>query len=437
MGIQDFASIRNSFLQSSSLQQLVRRTQNVPANIYIDGSFFLFSGLINSNVRSDGSYDEERVAETAFLTIQRQIELIKSSYSNIKQIRFFFDGMGPTLKSYTSLKRKLTMNLTHPLNIDVIMNFLAKNLNTCPQIFIQNLIIGEAEHEAFTRRDVTCPSIIVTDDSDIIHISYAYQPQTPNDVVFICKKGLSYVYDAGSLQEAFGNIPKVVFTTLMMLHGSDLTNSVFTKTMLFSVLNIWQQPPNERSRMQCRIIQCLEQIGEQQKPFEIAIQTNNIQIPSVTANSHTFYRQLKENVLLEEADEKTLPVLEHVYTVNVIFKIIRLLLGMILLQNKTRIYWNRTSKFDGSIMKTYSELCSITWAVNYSLIGAYVRGYQLSNNEYVVELAPLSFHDDILTKSLSSLNAERNNANTSHITHKRFIKNKTSYLRSLETLITK
>ncbi|UBZ25496.1 FEN-1 [Crangon crangon nudivirus] len=397
MGIYNFKLIGKN-CKYSPLQTLRKYTNNKPANVYIDGNYYLFSGRIASNLNEDGyTYDELKVAQTSFGVILSQITMVRTNYPYINQIYFLYDGRRPSLKAHTISQRNVRNG--RRFDIRLAVNYLTQLLNTVPSITIRNLIIGEAEHEAITRRDVSRPTIILTDDSDAVHIAYTSQLDTFDDYIFICTKNLNMIYDVHAIQKSF-KLPKIAFTTLMALNGSDFTNHLFTGSMTTGVLAMLALD-NNHSKTARILINIIDGIGAKVKNRETKVRTFNKQYPSYIANSEF----LSTNKLTIE----NIPPIQPIYHMLDIYELIKCYIGLVLLctSDIQRIFWNHTTANtameDYNRKYTYAELKTLWWTVNYSTIGCYFDDYLSQDICFNLYNSPLNFYHDVLTQPLDDL----------------------------------
>lgn len=379
MGIYEFSRIRSSYITSSTLHVLNQRTNNTPANVYIDGSFFVFSGCIGENIKN-GQYDEDLVAFVAFKTILKQLCLIRKQKIIINKCILYFDGHKPAIKNYTTNKRRSVKNMPK-MNITKVINRLTRYINNVKTIEIKHLIIGESEHEAFVRRDVNYPTIILTNDSDAVHIAYGYEQETFNDFVFICTKNLLHIYDMYMIQKKF-RLPKYAFSLLLMLKGSDFTNQIFTNTMSIAILNAFCYEHQNNSDVQ-KFVNYVRSINK-----EYIINYNNKRV----------LNKLQKSLVRNYDSSKDIKLIEYIYPKELIYKTIRAFLGIILFQTNSHVTWNRSNYLKSKcISKTNNEIDSLFWSINYSAIGCFFDQYDNEAYTFVEKLSPYSFYHYILT----------------------------------------
>lgn len=382
MGINDFTTIRRQFIPNTPISKIKYYTTNkVPVNIYIDGSFYLFSGYISSNIGPDGNYDEYLVAKSAFDTIMNQIRIIQNEHILIDKIYFYFDGNRPFIKKYTSNKRRDQRTLK--MNVNEVMNNLTSMLNKIPNIIMCHLVDGESEHEAFIRRDISKPSIIFTDDSDLVHIAYNYEEETFNDYVFICTKRLNFVYDIHELKNII-KMPKYAFTLLMMLKGSDFTNSIFSSTMATKIITLFshQKHACEKTR---KLINTINEYGLYYKNKEnIVSKKNRLQASKIY------------NLTSHKDPSSTI---NFIYQKDIIYHTIKMFVQMLIL-NPKGVSWKKNSHCKSTIKDTNNELDALYWATNYSLIGCNMAFYNDNIFNYTENLSIYSFLNHLFIMEL-------------------------------------
>lgn len=375
MGISDFREIKDTFIKTNPLSTIKEYTNNTPVDIYVDGSFYIYTGFVSSNLELDDvTFNPQRVAETVCFVICNIITKIKRLKIPIGDVFVFFDG-------YKSFSKQKTMNIRRQkkkcLNMTEIKNKTIEIMNE-NNFIINNLVLGEAEHEMFIHRNTMRPSIMLTDDSDIFHIAYKYNSRTFNDFVFIATKNLNFTCDVNDLKNNFNNIPKMIFTLLCALKGCDYTYHTFTMTMLKTVFNEYLNPSN------LKIKKIIDNLNEYANKFKV--KENNVEMLLSKCNT----------IVYNDFDEdEEFKVINGVYSIKDICICIKYLLE-ILLNTKRSFVWNKLSKYDYPIHKSiYDQLEAITWTVNYSLIGCRYDEY-FKNINYPSTLSVFNFYDCIL-----------------------------------------
>ena len=214
-----------------------------PINVYVDGLLYLFCGVLKHVTTAN------EVAQIAYQTIvshAEQVRLVRTL--QLQSVTIVLDGIRPRIKAITSQNRKLRR--TTALGVDILecklrLVDLLKRLQ--PKYIIQQLDQGEAEMECFVQRNTGCASLILTDDSDMLHIAYKYPQVTPNDRVYVARKHYTTIYD-------FATSPKYplcrrAFKVLAFALGSDFTVRLFTKSMMRAVISATQSSPELASAM--------------------------------------------------------------------------------------------------------------------------------------------------------------------------------------------
>ena len=222
MGLLSGHEVFGQWLPKIQLEHIVATK---PVNIYIDGLLYLFCGVVGHESNNI------TIANTAYYTILHHINKIKEAHIDIHKIYFILDGQRPAIKCGTSELRRKRIKLPFDLNESKVE--LIRLLSRVDKMVIKPLTIGEAEMDAFMSRDVSRPSFILTDDSDLIHIAYGYTPQTSDDHVYILRKKLQLIYDCAIPPSP--EIPSIAFKTLAFSTGSDFTTQLFTKSMVLTV----------------------------------------------------------------------------------------------------------------------------------------------------------------------------------------------------------
>ena len=379
MGISEFREVKNNFIPKTSFSKLKDYTNHTtPVNVYIDGSFYTYTGFISQNLSSDGTYYiPNLVAQTVCNSIESSISKIRKLKFEIDNIYVFFDGVKSYSKQQTILKRRQKKQTC--ANMNKIVNTIIRNFNDLGYI-INNLAIGEAEHEMFIYRNTSNPSIFLTDDSDMFHISYGYNSRTFNDYAFLGTKSLNFTCDLYKLKECnFKNMPKLVFTTLCGLKGCDYTYDTFTKSMYITAIKEFINPSNHDCLL---IVEELKNFCKRFKKFEFL----------TISNIHSHLKPIIYNSLTEEKDYVTI---SGIYTINDVCFVIKLLLKL-LICSSYKFQWNKTQhtfcKDDGIL----AQIQTLTWTVNYSLIGCRYNKY-FENISYPQKLDIFTFYATLLS----------------------------------------
>ncbi|QLI62373.1 KN57_gp020 [Dikerogammarus haemobaphes nudivirus] len=404
MGVQQFAAISRAIsLPYSTLENLKQLAPHIKVNVYFDGSLYLFRGYLSKTIRSDGTSNSRLVAQYSHDKIINMIKNLNSI--TINKVYIYFDGERPALKLRTIKKRQKTGTIKsntsgatfgkEKVNKLEVQNILTDLLNPYPYIEIKHLTRGEGEHEIFLRRDRSLPSIIFTDDSDLYHISYDYEQASFNDYVFM-----------GSTQFTFVNLflisthfklPRYAFVLLMMLRGADFTNSLFTLTMVNSIIQSFRSTPNDILIQ--KYIQKIREIDQKYKYVEHNVQVFNQRLPPQTRNEITNDNENTNMVIMYD----------YIYSLEDIYKTIRYFLLILLNQEiYTRVNWNvqqKNKKFDSTIHNMFNEITCLWWSTNYSTIGVRFKEYGNNQFTYTENLSPFSFYTMIITHTYEEFTA--------------------------------
>lgn len=398
MGISQFKLLCKNFFTTGTLADVTNLLPNTKVNLYFDGSLYLFRGCVRDALETNGTYNSKKVAEITNYKIQNMIKEIQANNIEINRIYIYFDGTRPGLKSYTSEKRISKSNDTNKKSVGKlkinkidIQNYLTSVLTKYIQIEIKQLYIGEGEHETFIRRDRSLPSIILTDDSDIYHIAYGYEQETCNDLVFMCTTDLK-VINLSKLKDAF-KMPRYAFVLLMMLRGSDYTNSLFTLTMVNGVIKAFQgtSDPVINSYVE-NIKRIAATYSDEENVSRIHIKLNlpatpNELVDEIPITCHTY---------------------PHVYQEKDIYTTIRYFL--LILLNQEIFYdvkWNLQSEkntYDSTVVNIYNEISNLWWGTNYSTIGSLFSEYDNGYYTYTQNLSSFGFHTAIINRSYEEFN---------------------------------
>ena len=458
MGIPNFFKFCDELLMpQTSVEYLRKISESKPLNVYIDLPIFMFSGCIMENRRHicnsvvTATYDERLVAQTAFRILNLNILDIFNKF-HINKIVCYIDGIRPNMKIYTSTYRKSISNSV--FNTQLGLKYLCELINNnLREVELRNLIIGESEHEAFTRRDINYPTLILTDDSDVFHISYKYTPQSDHDLVFIGNKYIRTLYDMTNID--FG-MPRLAFLTLLMLKGSDFTEKIFTHSMVLAIAKVWMKS-NVNTKLRLDIssrYKKINQISQMYANRELEVQCRNTssnlepltlntinyekilikeddeqsfgssvtfksssddevldKISVVTSNSTTelFDKSSKYVVMKKFNKKRVIKRISNIYDYSSVKEIVKLFLEILILLKRKNTHitfrWNASNnrhpnndcRYNFSNNTTTSLLHAITWGVNYSSIGAFYKYYDDSSYyKYTILNTPFNFYASML-----------------------------------------
>lgn len=401
MGISEFREVKDTFIGQTSLKVIKDKVKNsTSVDVYVDGSFFLYTGFINENMGPNGKYQPELVAKTVSDVIHSNITKIKQMVP-VGTVYIYFDGQKPFSKQKTMnlrrLKRPLYTNMTE------IKNCIIESLNAHNYI-MNNLVLGEAEHEMFNNRDKKRPSIMLTDDSDIFHITYDYETKTYNDYVFVATKGLKFTCNLNDLKSNFNNIPKSVFTLLCGLKGSDFTHDTITNSMLRIIISELQI---KGSTMQ--IGDVIDDIFSYTKDYA----KKERAVEDIISKCEVFVY----NNIDEDAEFTTI---EGIYSMEFVCICAKYLLT-ILRYTKKSYTMNRTQKCKSlEVESIYEQLKALTWYMNYSLIGCRYDKY-FENAEYPTDLNVFVLYHFFLNYEGGDVYSTLKNMNFENVDRKSFM----------------
>nr|WOZ57604.1 FEN-1 [Menippe mercenaria nudivirus] len=370
MGVSDFRKIRDAnveFKSITSIPQMVYR--NILTDVCFDGSLYLYSGLIRNNMDGIDSYDLDKVADTVARKVLTTIDLIQHYKVRVGDVYIYFDGRKPCAKIPTMVARRIGRPI---MDIEYVKVQVSRLLNNY-DVKINNLIIGESEHEMFIHRNANRPTILVTDDSDIFHIAYNYDSRTVNDKIFVATKNLHFTCDMSTIYNNFNKMPKLIFTTLCAMRGCDYTPDLITNTMLNAIISEFKTPTSEATS---RIISQMNSICDVYKKQEFDIQTKLAKLqPSLYNKVSSVDDLVGDGPVVAEYE-----VMREVYSIEDVVHCMRLIM-MLLKCTKNSYRWNSVKiKGDNHSEESYKIMCSnviasIHWTVNYSLIGCRYEDY--------------------------------------------------------------
>lgn len=354
-------------------------------NVYVDGNLFLFSGNIDRN-----DANEEAIGDDACKYLIHLLYRI-STIVNINRILIYFDGERPNIKSTVSKIRKtfVKFNINDALN-----HFIINIINSKENVEIINLHFGESEHEMFVRRDVSRPSLLLSDDSDLFHITFGYEKISTQDIVMIAGRKLERFYRMDSDFLRFSDMPRLVFATLMFLKGSDFTSNTITSTMSVTFIKQWLKPSNEECRLvKLALIKYCEQFINVENKIRSRINedfnlTMNdiIEMDDEDSSDSNYYKLIQQS-------RKSYGM---VYNFIDVTFVMRLILKIIVYSTSCyKFSWNNSSKEQSNSNEMINYIKTVMWSVNYSLIGCNMRRY--NQTHYVRKnISPLPFYAYLL-----------------------------------------
>lgn len=341
-------------------------------NIYIDGNFFLFTGYVESSMN-----EERLIGEAACQCVERLLDRISTVLSSrVNECKIYFDGERPEIKVIRRDRNngKTTFSISEALKY---FRFCLEQVNGLPfNVELVNLLYGESEHEMFQRRDARHPSLLLSDDSDLFHITFNYEKLHTRDIVILGNKKLNRFYRMDNDFHLYDDMPRLVFSSLMFLKGSDFTHPTFTPTMSSTFVRVWKDPPN----WQCRAIKRdIIKRCERYRAKEVDIWND--------LNSN-------KNVTINEKNEYFPPSrcsYRYIYKAVDVTAIIKDLLSMLISVNEQMTFrWNATSNKLNCSNNNY--LNTVIWSVNYSLIGCNMQRYHQNEYNLSKNVNPLSFY---------------------------------------------
>lgn len=346
-------------------------------NVYVDGSFYLYTGQISPNLSFDSeSYVPESVAETVCTNIYNTIQKLKKTKKvNVGNVYVFFDGVKSKSKYRTMCLRRQYQEKRKSFDVNMIKNKLIELLNDHGYI-INNLIVGECEHEMFLHRDVNKPSLMLTDDSDLFHIGYGYSTRTYNDYCYVATKGLHFTCNLFRLHHVFNGMPKFVFALLCSLKGSDYTHDTFTTSMMSVILDEFICPSLDVCRL---LIEDVVNYCRKFKDRELSVYNQNAKQQTLVYNT--------------VVDEDSINLIEGIYSMDdVCFCTKKMLL--LIKKSTYKCTWNPFRKKNGmddvngvcDYVDIFHQLEAILWTVNYSLIGCKYDCYFATHICYPIQL---------------------------------------------------
>ena len=383
-------------------------------NLSFDGSLFLFSGCVSqalqvSNNAHDSQinrqYDEEILVQIALKNITEYI----SKLPNYKNVYFFVDGIKPMNKSYTSSNRIMNKSFNPHNAMSMLLDLIRVHL---PFVKICQFKIGESEHEFFLKRDRSLPNILLTNDTDLFHIAYDYLKGSEQDIVYYIQKhnvdvptnnnNYSFAkidrpktlkcFQLGKLNFEKYGIPKVIFSTISFLKGSDYTPSFISPTMADALIAIflrYNRSGVDNSGINI-IIEKLINYGTYFRKFE--------RIRMAKINNDFTPDQLErldiEGNRIEKIDNATknfdgnidgVRVLNDVYDMISVERILTLLMVLLVQIKKEslgKFQWCRSNSIinltlDDIRSKKINFLQLLTWSLNYSLLGSTFSQYDV------------------------------------------------------------
>lgn len=354
MGVQDFYTVMSQMLNKAITNyEKLPKTKN---NLYIDGNFILFSGAIEKNLELPYPEKEYEIALLAKKSILNHLSIFSNYKIAIDTVYFFTDGKRPPMKNKTSKRRPKYFDIMFALN--TLCSMLEQESSY--KFRIIKLVVGEGESECVLQSlNSNKNAFILTNDSDTFHIAYKRCVVSSKTTYLILKK-FQAIYN---LNQCNTWMYPFTFRVLCFLQKTDYTQSLFTNTMVKTLLNL---------NIQCEYI------------TRLSGALKNIAI-NYTIDEDVC--RLKENNCF---------LFDSVYKKKDVAKTIVLFLQIIYilkykLQYKGIIFpkmLQNRSKMVGDLKQTLSI---ITWAVNYSLLGAKYTKYDKTLPREPVDVDPLSF----------------------------------------------
>lgn len=216
MGILNFGSVFRKYVVQHTLSSI---DNSIPYNIYADGNLVLHKGAYNHCI------DPYVIAENAYNHFMLLVNGLRRNY-DIRRVMIYIDGVSPTMKQKTSQRRH------HHVKFDVhtaLDHF--KTLFDNQSVDIKQLELGESEMQMILERDTSVASLLVTSDSDVYHVAYDRCHDTAP--LYLLTNGPSFV-DLTNF--TVRGMPRNLFTCIVLLMGTDYTQSLVTSTMVMSII---------------------------------------------------------------------------------------------------------------------------------------------------------------------------------------------------------
>lgn len=398
-------------------------------NISFDGSLFLFSGCVSEALQSSNNsfstspnirYDEEIIVQIALKNVSDFI----LKFPNYNNVYFFVDGLKPANKGYTSGQRTINIAFDPHSAMNMLLDEIRLKL---PFVKICKFSIGESEHEFFLKRDRNIPNILLTNDTDLFHISFDYLKGSDSDIVYYIQKNTTSViserrsdyhqpyfvrekskhltcFRLDKLNFVKYGLPKIIFTIISFLKGSDYTPSLISSTMAESLIAIFLR--FNRSGIDNDVITIiLNKILEKCRSF------HNFEMAYMT-------RLNEENMLHNYSNDPNSLHIENINNkldcgesfdeiykkseVEDILTLLILLLVKIKQDSVGSFVWCRNSAITGLnvddvVFKKNNYMNLLTWSVNYSLLGSKFSKYHIQY-EWVHKIPQTSTYSVLLHK---------------------------------------
>lgn len=203
---------------------LVRGTE---INIYVDGPIIAHKGITSF---TDNTPEELIKAATFAENYLHRVIASIGAHLIIKNIYIYFDGQPPKIKLNKCHKRA-KINKIHSTELS---RRFKTTLLSHKHFKIISLTKGESEFQMVFRRDTNIPSLMITNDSDILVILYKYVKMSEHDVVYVKLKSDEF-YD---LSQTLLPYSKATFTLLTVFAGCDFVDSIFSNSMVHAALDI-------------------------------------------------------------------------------------------------------------------------------------------------------------------------------------------------------
>lgn len=201
------------------------------ANLYIDGPQLILGllGIFKSEPPSeDTSVNDRFIIDVC----NRRLDHIKNKFEKHKikiiTIYVIFDGI--KINKQTKQRKKQLI-----FNYGNVKKEIGKNMKHVKVIYLDH---GEAEVALFHDRDVKRPSILISNDADLLVITAGYKKETENDDVYIYTMDTKTFYNPSKIN---CNISPDVLKILFLLIGSDFTPQIISQNIFYLVLKYGQK----------------------------------------------------------------------------------------------------------------------------------------------------------------------------------------------------
>lgn len=215
MGIKNFNNIFKIYIDAYTTVDV---PQTCAYKVVVDGNLILHKGIYKDTV------DCDQVAFNAFDYLSRTLRTLRTRCP-VHSVAVYFDGVSPNMKMGVQKSRK---RVPYKVNIK---SSIARFQELCDETDMSTvkLAYGESELEMILDNYREHPLVLVTSDTDVFHVAYKR-----------CTDHPLYLYNNGKFVDlsrfSVGGLSRNVFSMIIILMGTDYSQSFLTATMIKAIL---------------------------------------------------------------------------------------------------------------------------------------------------------------------------------------------------------